>query len=958
MRTRLYERQNGVFMKVLKQIPILVTVLLVIVFVAGCSGMKLDRPTELTIDVDRSVPLLSWKGVSDATYYKLSITAKGVDGKPDSERVVNVAKTQYSLLSIDGGEYVFKVKALDAKGNYLASDWSEGLKYTMLPSNGLVYTLTNANTEYVVTGIGTARGDVVIGDEYRGKPVTAIADRAFYAKSALTGITISSNIKTIGRYAFTGCSNLRTVTIEGNVQSIGDYAFQSCSALENIVLPDSVTEIGNYTFRYCRHLKSITLGQNTTTIGQEAFMQCTQLSDIALPDSLTYIGQSAFGYCESLTEVTLGKGVTEIGKSAFMSAINLEKVNLNDGLKVIGEGAFEKCEKIASVKIPDSVTTISDSAFYDCKALFDVTLGSGITSIGRYAFQNSNMYAKSENGVYYVGKWAFDTDKEVCKTQKEAGVRYAVKEGTVGIADSAFRSRTYSELYLPDSVVYIGQSAFRSCSSLMRVELGANVKILGESAFRDCTLLGRNKINLGNKLEKIDNYVFANCSDFGNPTYLELFYKDFSLPSTLKSIGTYAFLNSGFWTKSKTPEIYVGKWLVGYKVSAEDTEQRAVYVKDGTIGISNYAFYKKNLVTTVTIPESVKYIGMAAFAQCENLQIVNIDMFCELEEIPDYAFYKCTSLFEVSVPPTIKRIGRSAFYKSGLMVANVAEDVESIGDYAFYGCESIVKVNFEGNNPKLQSIGNYAFTGVSKLESISLPDNVTTIGKSAFSKCTSLKNVHLGTKLESLGSGAFASCTSLEKIVLPETLKTIEERTFYKCSALSSVKMLGVQQISDYAFYRCGALKTIDLPQSLTSIGNYAFFRCSLTDLYISDNVTFVGAHAFNGNTSLTLYLKASQTTDWNARWNSAFRPVVLGCQVASDDNGTYIVSFTKNQQTLLNFKSVEGSTSFKYSDPTRTGYTFGGWTTTGEQPVVYRTDSLDTVPDNTELIAIWNKLD
>lgn len=949
-------------MKILKQIPILVTVLLVVVFVAGCSGMTLSRPTGLAVDDSLSVPLLSWDEVTDATYYKVSITTKGVDGNADSERTVTTAKAYYSLLNLDGGDYVFKVKAFDAKGTYLASDWSDGLSYTMAPSSGLVYTLTNANTEYVVTGIGTARGDVVIGDEYRGKPVTSIADRAFYAKSALTSITISSNIRTIGRYAFTGCSNLKSVTFEGDVQSIGDYAFQSCSALEEIVLPDSITEIGNYTFRYCRHLKSVRLGANTTTIGAEAFMQCTQLASIEFPDAVTYIGQSAFGYCEALTELAFGRSMLEIGKSAFMSATNLKTVTFNDGLQVIGENAFEKCENITSVAIPDSVTTISGSAFYDCKALTSVTLGRGITSIGRYAFLNSNMYATSVDGVYYVGNWAFDSETNVSDIQTEAGVQTVVRAGTVGIADSAFRSRGFSEIFLPDSVEYVGQSAFRSCATLRRIDLGANVRVLGESAFRDCSQLGRNRINLGNKLEKIDNYVFANCTDFGNPTYLEIYYKDFTLPSTVTSVGTYAFLNSGFWTKSQTPEIYVGKWLVGYRVSSDETEQRPVYVKEGTVGIANYAFYKKDLITTVTIPESVKYIGMAAFAQCANLQIVNISLFCELEEIPDYAFYKCSMLYEVSVPPTIKRIGRSAFYKSGLMVANIAEDVESIGDYAFYGCESVVEVKFEGTNPQLKTIGNYAFGGVSKLERIVLPGGVTAIGNSAFARCTSLKSVSLGTSLQTLGNGAFASCSSLERIVLPETLKTIAERTFYKCSSLTSVTMEGVQQIDDYAFYRCENLTNIRLPQSLTSIGSYVFFRCSLESVCIPDNVAYVGAHAFNGNTSLTLYVQAdSVPEDWNARWNSAFRPAVFGCEFATDDNGTYVVSFVKNNQTLLNFNSVKddsGNASSGYADPTRQGYEFGGWTTVGEEPVVYKTSELATVPDDTELIAIWNKID
>lgn len=943
-------------MKVLQRIPIVVTAILLVVFVAGCSGMTLDSPTGLAVDDSKSVPLLTWNEVPDATYYKLNISSK-----LGTNRTVTVAKAYYSLLNIDSGDYVFKVQALDAKGNYMPSAWSKGLDYTMQPSSGLVYTLTNANTEYVVTGIGTARGNVVIGDEYRGKPVTAIADRAFYGKSALTGITISANVKSIGKYAFTGCSNLQTVTFEGNPTTLGDYAFQSCSALTSIELPDSITEIGKYTFRYCRHLTSVRLGLATTAIGEEAFMQCTSLAAIEFPDSVTYIGPSAFGFCEALTDVEIGKNVTEIGKSAFLSASSLERITFGKSLQVIGVGAFEKCEKLTSVSIPDNVTTISDSAFYDCTSLNEVTLGGGITSIGQYAFYNSKLYQTDIDGVYYVGNWAFDS-VTTFEYNDAVGKTFVVREGTIGIADSAFRNRNaekFNRVRLPDSVLYIGKSAFRNCAYIASIDLGNNVRIIGESAFRDCKQLGAGgTIKLGNSLERIDSYAFGNCERFGDPTYMNVYNRDFALPSTLKTVGTSAFKDSGFWKKSKTLEIYVDKWLVGYK-KADNNDKQQVAVAEGTVGIANYAFYQKTNINNVTIPESLRYIGMAAFAECTGLQMVTIDKFCELTEIPDYAFYKCTSLFEVTLPPTVTRIGRSAFYKSGLMVANVSSDVESIGDYAYYGCESLVTVNFEYEDNKLKSIGNYAFGGASKLETITLPDGVTTLGNNVFARCTSLKQVGLGNSLTSMGSAVFASCTSLRQVTLPSTLKELPERTFYKCSSLASVEMDGVTSIGSYAFYRCSSLTDVNLPQGLTAIGDYAFYRCGLQNLYITDNVTELGAHAFNGNTDLTLYLQVSEIPQgWNARWNSAFRPTILGCNFATDDNGMYVVSFTKNVQTLLNFNSVEGS-SARYSDPVRQGYSFGGWQATdGENTVVYQTNQLSTVPDDTELVAIWNKID
>ena len=944
-------------MKILRRIPIVVTAILLVVFVAGCSGMKLDSPTGLAVDETKSVPLLTWNEVPDATYYKLNISSQN-----GTNRTVTVAKAYYSLLNIDSGDYVFKVQALDAKGNYMASAWSDGLNYVMQPSSGLVYTLTNANTEYVVSGIGTARGNVVVGNEYRGKPVTAIADRAFYGKSALTGITISANVKSIGKYAFTGCSNLQTVTFEGSPTTIGDYAFQSCSALTSIELPDSITEIGKYTFRYCRHLTSVKLGLSTTTIGEEAFMQCTSLAAIEFPDSVTYIGPSAFGSCEALTNVEIGKNVTEIGKSAFVSASSLERITFGKSLRIIGEGAFEKCVKLTSIQIPSNVTTISDSAFYDCTSLAEVTLGdgkeNGITSIGQYAFYNTKLYQNGINGVYYVGNWVFDTDASVVGGSGKGDL--TVRDGTVGIADSAFRNRKsgFESLYLPDTVKYIGKSAFRGCSLLLRIDLGNGVKVIGESAFRDCVQLGGGTIILGDSLEKIEKYAFGGCEHFGDPTYLNGFNKNFTLPSTVREIGRDAFKDSGFWKKSKTLEVYVGKWLVGYKKSDSSATQQ-VAITGGTIGIADYAFYKRANFNTVTIPESLKYIGEAAFAECSGLNIVDINKFCELEEIPDYAFYKCESLVDIILPSTVTSIGRSAFYKSGLMIANIVRDVESIGDYAYYGCEKLKTVNFEAVGNKLKSIGNYAFGGASSLETIALPDGVTTLGNNVFTRCTSLKQVELGNSLTSMGSAVFASCTSLKEVALPSTLKQLPERTFYKCSALTTVKADGITRIDKYAFYRCSSLSEVTLPKDLTYIGDYAFYRCGLKQVYIYDELTEMGAHVFNGNSSLTIYLQSSEIPDgWSARWNSAFRPTLVGCEFASDDDGTYVVSFTKDSDTLLNFNLSVGSSAV-YSDPVRQGYVFGGWQADdGETSVVYTTNQLTEVSDGTRLIAIWNKID
>jgi hypothetical protein len=76
-----------------------------------------------------------------------------------------------------------------------------------------------------ITGHKKTGGIVTIPTEIEGKPVTAIADRAFYFDK-LSGITIPDSAIYIGNSSFAG-NQLATVTIPGSVSNIGDLAFRN-----------------------------------------------------------------------------------------------------------------------------------------------------------------------------------------------------------------------------------------------------------------------------------------------------------------------------------------------------------------------------------------------------------------------------------------------------------------------------------------------------------------------------------------------------------------------------------------------------------------------------------------------------------------------------------------------------------------------------------------------------------
>ncbi len=902
--------------------------LLLILSVFGllaCSP-SLDVPTKLV--VDKTTLTLTWNAVPHATSYKIDI-----DGKEYAS-----TNPKYSLSFLKEGKHTIKVKARDAANNYGDSSWSSSVSFYKEYESGIVYTLKNANTEYEVSKVGTAAGDVVIEDVYRGLPVTSIASRAFYNSRALRSVVIGNNVTSIGSQAFANCSYLNSVEIPDSVTSIGDNAFESCRVLASIKLPNGITSIGNATFRYCLGLADLDLGDSVTSIGSEAFRRCDKLTDIELPASVQTIGTQAFLECASLTSVKLG-GTTVIGEKAFMSCRQLQSVSDANRVESIGDSAFAGCVALNGFALADSVKTVGASAFGGCTAFQSVTTGSGLEKIGKDAFVNTALYENGmDNGIIYADKWVIGCDPDITAIT-------LLKDGIVGFADNSMFGSKIMSIAFPASVKYIGDYAFSSCGSLTSIGIGNGVLRIGRYAFARNKILGRGTVNLGTSVELIDSYAFYDCPDFGNPGYTA--GREITIPSTVKEIGTYTFRGTYFWNSVTSGIVYLDKWVIGY---IDNPETPNVTIKKGTVGISNYAFYKSPSLATVTITEDVKIIGKNAFNSCPTLARVFIDEFNSITEIGDYAFYKCESLKEVDIPVTVTRIGRSAFYKSGVMSVTIPRNVKEIAPYAFYCCADLIDVNLPANS-QLQSISDYAFYKCENLRTINLPDSLTTIGARAFYKCTLMTSVTFGNGLTQIGDLAFNEC-ALRSVVLPDSLTEIGSRAFYKCKSLTSV-MFGnnTQVIGDNAFSNCEKLTSLDLPHTLTAIGNYAFRGCKgLTAVVLRSNIISIGDHAFNGCSQLTLFAEHSATDNgFNARWNSGYRPVVWNCKFGED--GDYVVSFTKTAANPVNVNSFNGM-----SAPVRDGYTFDGWAANvGDTQTVYQPDELKDVPDGTALTAVWS---
>ena len=250
------------------------------------------------------------------------------------------------------------------------------------PTEGLLYEDKGDYAEFV--GLGTAEGDLIIADEYNGKPVTSIKANAINWSSAPTSIVIPDSVTHIGDGAFQGCSSITSITISENITEIGKSVFYGCG-ITSIVIPDSVT-----------------------VIGESAFAHCDKLTSIVIPDNVTTIGKSAFSWCSYLTSVTIGTGVTTIGEFAFERCYGLKSIVIPENVTSIGNSAFESCSGLRSVTLTKNITSFGTKVFEYCSVLADIYFDGtydewhDMTLRGSLGFIRSNYYIHCTDGDFYV----------------------------------------------------------------------------------------------------------------------------------------------------------------------------------------------------------------------------------------------------------------------------------------------------------------------------------------------------------------------------------------------------------------------------------------------------------------------------------------------------------------------------------------------------------------------------
>ncbi len=692
--------------------------------------------------------------------------------------------------------------------------------------------------------------------------------------------------------------SIQFLRIEDGVTGIGDCAFYNCFSLRSVETAPSVTRIGACSFFNCP-LETAPISNQVTTIGDSAFENCWALSNVTIPASLTDIGTRVFYACNNLREIRFDATVAQwndlavdydrVAITVHCSDGDVESLNsgscgdnlswqLENGvLTISGTGPMgdydwdtvpwrSKIDTIRRVVLEPGLTSICSYAFYNCYNLREITIPASVTEIKEMAFS----YCYDLSGI----------------TVDEENTEFAPLDGVL-------YNKTFTDLIcwpdgktidtgIPDTVATIREYAFAGCN-LDSITIPASVTEIGFWAFIDCYQL--------REIHFLGSAPSFNEQIFGNPAWDPQVFPTAYYPAEDSSwtedvlqdyggrVTWVPLVDSGLcgeelhWVLSASGELSIlgsGDMNDCLRDEAPWFSRRdsisSLVVNDGVTGIGNYAFadlsalggaalsrQTRDAMSRVSLPASLKRIGVGAFAGCTSLKELTVPL--QVDTIGEGAFRGCESMdtivFTGSAPEgdnCLEGLSVTAYYPEtneswtsekresyGGEVSWAAKETEllasgSCGDAASWSLfdNGLLIVSGTGDLWDFDWESSPWYGYRSGILSVIVEEGITRIGDNAFARVESVKSVSLPEGIRSIGLNAFQDCCWLPEILLPESLEEIGQGAFYGCQNLIRISIPeSVSDLRSYLFYDCSSLTYVFIPASVTEIGECAFLYCT-----------------------------------------------------------------------------------------------------------------------------------
>ena len=605
-----------------------------------------------------------------------------------------------------------------------------------------------------------------------------------------------------------------TVTYNGKqytVTKIGTGAFRDCTGLTAVTLPNAMTSIGRNAFRDCTGLTTVTISNSVTSIGSYAFYGCTGLTEVTIPNAMTDIGGWAFTYCTGLQTV-------------IWNAHNVQDIPLSKSGTPMPP--FLYCKNLTDFVFGDEVEHIPAYLCYNLTSLKNLVIGNSVTTIGSYAFSSCTGLKKVIWNARNANGFQDDTPFSDCENLTE----FVFGDEVEHIPDYlCYNLTSLKNLVIGNSVTNIRSHAFKGCTGLTAVTLPNAMTDIGGWAFAYCT--GLTEVTIPNAVTYIGSGAFSGCTGLTEVT----------IPNAVTSIGSRAFSGCTGLTEVTIPNAVT---YIGERAFEGCSGLTTVTIGNSVTTIEERAFTSCSGLTTViwNARNAEYYNGLSydsPFSNCDRL--TDFVFGEEVEHIPALLCCELASLKNLVIGNSVTSIGISAFDGcSGLTEviwnARNVQDFQDNSSRPFSGCDRLTDFVF---GEEVEHIPDYLCYQLTSLNTIVIPNSVTSIGTNAFSFCSGLKTVTIPNSVTNIGSSAFEDCTELKTVTIGNSVTDIGDEAFSSCFNLTEVSIPNsVTSIGDEAFYFCTDLKTVTIGNSVKSIGDKAFYHCSSLEHVTSKAVT------------------------------------------------------------------------------------------------------------------------
>lgn len=670
-----------------------------------------------------------------------------------------------------------------------------------------------------------------------------------FKNCAISTIDLGHGVEVIETGAFESAKNLMRLEFPDSVTTIEEEAFSSNDMLETVKFGKGLKNLDPhsklfeqenvYKYEvseenpYFKAVDGILYSKDGKTLVNvpRGFVEPGEDGKVTpvtfkINDEVEVLGEYSLTYHQKdFSEVVLGKNVREIKDNAFRYA-NGCNITWNDKLEVIGAYAFQGVTGlVGDVVMPDSVTTIKDYAFKGCSKITSFTFGANMENFGQQIFDGNSKvvlkFSETNTKLSIEGNVVYDAAKTKCLYWTNV-------------------DNKVTEYVMPDTVKEVA-NGFLYKSNLTNLTLSANLEKIGDQAF-----YYMNKLKCDLVLPESLTYIGESAFDRSFNGSTSTSGGSINFPSKIKHLGTRAFASTKNLTFTNKVVLnsdleFLGDSVFSGAASLTDVEVKCDRVTEGMFtGCSN--------LKTVKLNDAITTIPKEAFENCKALDTINVPT--SLEKISDSAFEGCAALatFDLS---NIKVLEKEAFKKSGLVEVKLTEKLESLGESVFYGTSNLGKATFDLELATLPANLFYD----SGLKEIVYPRNLATIEDAVFQNCTRLAEVSLPSTVKVLGEKTFSGCSSLVKATLPDSITTIGNFTFEKCLELVEVKLpANLTALPNSMFYGCSKLSSVELPKGITSLGYSCFQDTAFTSFVLPENVDITKASYLFSGSKLTTF--------------------------------------------------------------------------------------------------------